>query len=115
MLAGVDQIDIDKYDDWNSLENAYAHKSNGVMTRMDELLNYATPLDMFRYSSKSKQADMNNLFYNVIDFSTSQQAYFSFDGGDTLMYQFAQGQDDDEGWGWTAIKLVTGNKKIVTK
>lgn len=98
-VSGVDQIDIDKYDDWNSLENAYAHKSNGVMTRMDELLNYATPLDMFRYSPKSKQADMNNLFYNVIDFSTSQQAYFSLDGGNTLMYQFAQGQDDDEGWG----------------
>lgn len=97
-VSGVDQVDIDKYDDWNSLWSDYGD-NNGVMTRMDELLNYATPLDMFRYSSKSKQADSNNLFYNVIDFSTSQQAYFSLDGGNTLMYEFAQGQDDDEGWG----------------
>lgn len=97
-VSGVDKIDIDKYDDWNSLLSNYGD-NNGVMRRMDELLNYATPLDMFRYSSQSKQADNNNEDYNIIDFSTSQQAYFSLDGGDTLMYQFAQGQDDDEGWG----------------
>lgn len=98
-VSGVDQIDIDKYSDWNSLWSDYADRGDGVQGRMDEILDYATPLDMFRYSSKSKQADMNNLFYNVIDFSTSQQAYFSLDGGDTLMYQLAQGQDDNEGWG----------------
>ena len=98
-VSGVDRVDINKYDDWYSLWSDYADRDDGVMGRMDELLDYATPLDMFRYSSRSKQADMNNLSYNVIDFSTSQQAYFSLDGGDTLMYQFAQGQDDNDGWG----------------
>ena len=96
-VSGVDLMDIDSHADLNALIAKYGSEQ-AFDDYMDMVVDNATPIDMFRYSAESVALG-NTMGHKIIDFTTSSQTYFSENGGQTLSLEFAQGEDNNAGWG----------------
>ena len=96
-VSGVDLMNIDNYADLNALIADYGSEP-AFADYMDEVIERATPMDMYRYSAESVALG-NTMGNNVIDFTTSTQSYLSDNGGQTLFLKMSQGEDDNAGWG----------------
>ena len=95
-ISGVDRLDIDNYTDLNDVLADYADEQD-LDNQIATAASRATTMDMYRYSNKSvaEGAAKGN---NVLDFTTSNQSYFSTDGGQSELFEFAKGQSNGS-WG----------------
>ena len=86
-VSGVDAYDPIRFDSWTELGQFYDYNWWQFDRYKADVVDAATPLDMFRFSQRS--LDMNHNF-NTIDLSVGADSYF---GPGELRYQFATGKD----------------------
>ena len=85
-VSGLDKYDPVKFDNWGEAMQIYGKWSNFEKSLIN-IVDTATPLDMFRYSQSSLNISNN---HNIIDLSVGSESYF---GAGELKYQFATGKD----------------------
>ena len=86
-VSGVDAYEPVRFNNWTELGQFYDYNWWQFDRHKQDVVDAATPLDMFRYSQHS--LDINDSF-NTIDLSVGANSYF---GPGELRYQFATGKD----------------------
>lgn len=88
-VSGVDKYDAVKFSNENNFWSYFGNDYNAAKDYLNEVVDYANPLDLFRYSYESLALGNGN---NVIDMSVGTNAYF---GPGMLWDQFATGKEQN--------------------
>lgn len=85
-VSGVDKYDAQNFSNMNDFWSYFGNNDN-VKQYANRVVDYANPLDLFRYSDESLATKDNN---NVMEMSVGTQAYF---GPAKRYYNFATGKE----------------------
>ena len=112
-VSGVDKYQGVNFDDMKDF-NSYFGNSNNAGQFVDNVLDYANPLDLFRHSDKSLNYDSKHYSSNdkVIDMSIGNQSYF---GPGKKYFAYSTGKDisiDGDGFQASHWKQKDNEEKV---